>query len=441
MFDTHHRSRHLRATGTRPLELSLCAAAMVTAACATAFPAGPGADPNGSSVTPGADESGVPSVNRAVDDPGQPGEDDGDPSDYPDPSDADAGDLEAPDGGDGTDLPAPGDPPDAALVEPSGQDAGADSVNRAPACPNGWIGPPDSPRPIGKGLIIPAYIGLDDVTNWNILKEGAATMQMGGSSTYRDYWVVVNGPGSAPFTDPRDWAKAKDVYDPVRCNGGAIIGYVHTCEAAQPPRTLQSKFRTLEAVEAEIDRWVEKYPALDGIWLDEFIPRLEVATIEEDGQPLVMAPNPEYVPTDPSYLTGGVFNGLQVDPRGGYYDRLRSFIRTKYRNLRIIGNAGGWLDTNQLDYPTLVDIFVSYEQTYAEASKNGWSRLKLQVNSVPQLALIHTNPNDLAGAVKQAFDYGYTHVYTTSLPLLPNVWNGLPPYFTTEVSTVANRLP
>jgi len=112
---------------------------------------------------------------------------------------------------------------------------------------------------------------------------------------------------------------------------------------------------------------------------------------------------------------------------------------SKYRNLRIIGNAGGWLDTNQLEYPKLVDIFVSFEQTYDEASRNDWSRLKRQVTSVPQLALIHTNSSDLDGAVTQAFARGYTHVYTRSLPLLPNVWNGLPPYFTTEVSTVADR--
>lgn len=433
MFDTNLRLARICRASTLQIQAAVCASVLGTVACNGPAASTRSVDQNRSRITPGLDDP----------DTGQ-GDDGNDPEDAGVAAvavpDAGATSDSIPDVSEGTDGPTPGAPSEVVPGNSTGQGGSAESVNRAASCPNGLVEPRIEPMPIGKGLIIPAYITLDDRTSWNILKEGVETLRTNGSPI--DYWVTVNGPGSAPFVKSEDWATAKTLYDPIRCNGGAIVGYVHTCEAATPPRMQQTTFRPLETVEAEIDRWVNGYPALDGIWLDEFIPRLEVASIVEPGQPLIInpGPNPEYQPLSPDYLTDGAFNGKQVDPRGGYYHQLRQWIRDAHPNLRIIGNAGGWLDNNQIEYPKLVDVFVSFEQTYALASQNNWTRLDRQVDTVPQLALIHTNTTDLAGAVKQAFDHKYTHVYTTSLPLYPNVWGALPPYFTTEVATVGAML-
>jgi hypothetical protein len=86
--------------------------------------------------------------------------------------------------------------------------------------------------PLGKGVIIPAYLTLDDAYAWNVLKEGAATMQASSQTSYKDYWVVVNSADNGPFLNQNDWIKAKTAWDPIRANGGRIFGYVHTVQCS-----------------------------------------------------------------------------------------------------------------------------------------------------------------------------------------------------------------
>jgi Spherulation-specific family 4 len=299
---------------------------------------------------------------------------------------------------------------------------------------------PTASFPIGKGMIIPAYITLDNVSGWNVLKEGAAKMRTGTNANHKDYWVTVNSATSGSFSTAADWAKAATVWDPIRSNGGRIFGYVHTCE--QPTGPI---FRPLATVKSEIAAWVAGYPKLDGIWLDEYYPRFEIASV--DG-----ATGPSYpnglanAPTDRSSFVNSAnqFNGLQVNPAGGYYDQLVTWIRATYPTLRIIGNAGGAFYSNQLLYSDLPDVLVSFEQNFsvaANAPTNNWSNLTRQIpnSKSGQLALIHGNATSMDSAVDQALAKGYTHVYTTDRVIENNLWGDLPTYLTSLIEYIANR--
>ncbi|MET0391059.1 MAG: hypothetical protein ABW321_34120 [Polyangiales bacterium] len=369
--------------------------------------------------------------------------------------------------------------------------------------PSSAAGPSTTER---RGLIIPAYVPLavptsadtgeacttplakqakprstpngpndktpTDACMWVRLREGAARL----GSAY-DYWVTVNGPASGPFTQPSDWATAKTLWDPIKANGGRIVGYVHAFEGQTPADKAANivRLRDLDTVMNEVTAWVNGYAGLDGIWLDEFYPRLELFSTAADTDPA--NPNPPifpqpacYTPTDRAFMPDGKYNpGVQINPQGGFFHKLTTWIRATYPNLRIIGNAGGALYTNQLQYAPLVDILVSTERTYAAAAAGGsWAglvdaNLSLARN---QLALIHsavseaTDPSVktqeeaayLQTALSQASTKQYSHVYVAYKephpPKDPNdpnppeqvfesIWGILPPFFEDEVDAVA----
>jgi hypothetical protein len=188
---------------------------------------------------------------------------------------------------------------------------------------------------------------------------------------------------------------------------------------------------------------VNGYGNLDGIWIDEYYPRFEIAG--PSGGSATYPNGTSLAPYDLSFLNSdGTFNANQVKPDGGYYSQLISWIRATYPRLRIIGNAGGWFYSNQINYADLPNVTCTFEQTYAVAANsptNDWSGLTRQNTTSwrGQLALIHTNSTDLAGAIDQAIAHGYTHFYTTNGTLDNNIWGALPPYFTSEVQYIANH--
>lgn len=299
------------------------------------------------------------------------------------------------------------------------------------------------PKASADGVVIPAYLPLSDTTDWNILKENAATFTQGTSNVYNDYFVVVTGPASGPFTNAADWTTAKTVWDPIVARNGEIFGYVHTL--VQPSGS--AKFRSLAAVEADVKAWVNGYGNLNGIWIDEFVPRYEITDSNATPTPATFPNGQSLAPTDRSFLNpDGTINGaIQVNPAGGYYSQLIGWIRGHYPGLRIIANPGGQVYSNQTRYVGLADITCTFENTYAYAANspaNNWVNLNLQANttSYPQAALIHTNTSDLSGAINQSIAHGYKYFYTTSLnPNTQNVWGTVPPYFSSEISSIANH--
>jgi hypothetical protein len=309
-----------------------------------------------------------------------------------------------------------------------------------------------------KGMIVPAYLGVSPrnsadpgydaslIATWTILAEAASAFKNGSNPNYKDFWVVVSSSRSGPFNEgegDEPWARAASLWDPIRANDGVIFGYVHTC--VSPTMPLVEQYRPLREVEEEIVAWVKGYPGLGGIWLDEFYPRYEIANTAGTA----FFPNGDQnAPADRSWYNNGVPSwGQQVNPTGGYYDQLTKWIRATYPNLRIVGNAGGWFWSNQKNYADLVDVTCSFEQTleYAQANRANqaldWHGLDRDNTWTPQgqLALIHTNSSDLAGAIDQSIAKGYTHFFTTDRRLEDNPWGGIPPYFATEVSYVANH--
>lgn len=238
---------------------------------------------------------------------------------------------------------------------------------------------------------------------WSQLATGAATL----SAKSKDFWVAVNGPSNGP--NGIDWDKARAVWDPIRKAGGRIFGYIHTC---QPEIVIKDAagqrvddywlFRDLEALAAEVDTWVAGYPALDGIWLDEFYPRYEMFDAMPDPDPNDPSqPRPPsfrqtnhcYLPRDTGYLRAAdnvYLPGHPIDPSDGFYATLTGWIKDHYdQKLLIIGNAGGTLFTNQFHYGSLVDLLVGVEREYRIAVQGGFVNAVAQANPY-QSALIHT---------------------------------------------------
>lgn len=317
--------------------------------------------------------------------------------------------------------------------------------------------------PVGKGMIIPAYLSLDtDAASWTAIKEGAALMKASPNTSFKDYWVAVNSGSNGPFHTQEEWTKAKTLWDPIRANGGRIFGYIHTVQSPDASTPAGRKYRDLASVKADIAAWVNGYPGLDGIWIDEFYPRYEIA--QPDAGSTLMYPRDypngaEMAPTDTSFINSlGQFNGSQVDPAGGYYSQLTSWIRATYPQLRLIGNAGGDLYSNQYRYGDLVDVLVSFEQTFdtayttgirtwqngavVETDKYQWHGLDRlnQITKAPGvLALIHGNSGNMALAIDQALSHGYTHVYTTDRVLNANIWGGVAAYMTSEIQYLSSK--
>jgi len=297
-----------------------------------------------------------------------------------------------------------------------------------------------APSTFAAGLIIPAYLPLTDTTSWQILAEDASIMANGSSTKYKDYWVTVNSANNGPFSNASDWATAATRFNPIRANGGKIIGYIHALET--PTGTT---YRPLADVEADVTAWVNGYSNIDGIWIDEFYPRFEIAG--PSGSTATFPNGQSLAPTDRSFLNpDGTFNANPVHPAGGYFSQLTSWIRSTYPQLKIVGNAGGFFYSNQREYGSLVDVTCSFEQSYAYAANsptNDWSNLTQDINtqSFAQLAVIHGNSSDLNGAIDQSISHGYQYFYTTDQVYSPttNIYGVLPPYFTSEVSYVASH--
>ena len=288
------------------------------------------------------------------------------------------------------------------------------------------------------GLIIPAYLTLSDTNNWNALRDGAASLQSGSSSTYKDYVVVVTGPNSGPFTNQIDWTIATSLWDPIYANGGLLVGYVHTLQS--PTGDL---FRPLASVEADITAWVNSYSNLGGIFLDEYYPRFEVAGPSDSYATFPNGTN--LAPTNLNFINpDGSFNGNQVDPTGGYYYQLISWINSQYPGLVVVANPGGHFYSNQTNYINLVNVCCTFENSYSVAANspsNDWTGLNVQsvTTNAAQAALIYGNSSDVSGAIDQAISHGYKLFYTTDLTTASNVWGGLPSYFSSEVNYVANH--
>lgn len=349
-------------------------------------------------------------------------------------------------------LPVSGQLP--RLVKPPSATSGGGIIVPMYSLPTGIIGSEprgkrDCTQPKPKPKKLPGQpasaheIALDGV--WKRLSEQASVMSAG--KHYKDFWVVVSGQDSRPFADPADFMRATKSWDPIREHGGKIIGYVHTL--ADVDCSIQ--YRSVAEVMQDVHTWVREYPAVAGIWLDEFYPRYEYGEANESLRATL--PNgPDYAPTALRNARETVLEDKQISYEGGYYHQLTTAIRAAYPHLKLIGNAGGPLRSNQWSYGALVDVLCTFEQTHAEAIKEDWKDLTSVplLPTTPLLSLIHTMPAEpcrtgghcaqpkLEDTLNRAIEHGYAYFFATEDPLA-TLWQNLPSYLEAEVELLARR--
>ena len=258
------------------------------------------------------------------------------------------------------------------------------------------------------GIIIPAYI--TGASNWEQIEKTVASFK--ANNPDKDIFVVLNGVnGPNGF----DWETAKDYLGTIKQNC-KLIGYVHTCTAEFANENGSFKYRSINGTEdsviGDIENWIANCNIygcnLDGIWIDEFYPRYEIAGNYDST--LTFPNGKEFAPTELLKYPKGTnladeINNLNINPEGGYYWQLITEIMKVHPEFIKIGNAGGMFWSNQMPYGKLVDILVCFEQKYSiakygdprdssyDASAPEWKRLadSCTVNSevAHKLALIH----------------------------------------------------
>ena len=325
---------------------------------------------------------------------------------------------------------------------------------------------------VAGGLIIPIYTlpaaaapGATSAqatagTVWEKLAQGAASMRAAkaSGSFYSDFVVAVSGPLHRPFQTRAEFDNAALSYDPIVAQGGQIFGYVHTLTDPDGPT-----FRPVADVLQDVDAWIQGYPALAGIWIDEYYPKYEYTVGDQLNATFPNGSDNASADANMSVASGKDLTTSQMRPDGGYYKRLTDAIRQRTsqsgQTLKLLGNAGGPVRSNQLLYSALPDILCGFEQTVSEASANDWARLTLP-SLLPDkpslLALVHTLPETeacasggacptLEAALDRAIGHGYSYFYATDeVYKLPDgtrgaLWQRLPPYFNRQIELLTQR--
>lgn len=301
------------------------------------------------------------------------------------------------------------------------------------------------------GIVVPAYmvpqpadLPQDTLSPWQRLANSA--QRVAGKS---DFFVAVVGANMQAPQTLADFAQYAAVWKPIQEAKGRIFGYVSTCTNCLQSGAIPNYIDPV-LVKEQITRWVCGYPELDGIWIDEFYPKYELAHDVRGAPEKLDFPNREENATlDRCFVNpdGTINTSVDVEPSGGYFQQLIAWIRATYPQLQIIGNAGGLLPSNQKRYGELVDLLVSFEQSRAyidtfptdpDAAKlwsSDFGMLNAAIAEVdrPQLALIHgTAPEQLSRMLDLAYRRGYTHRYVTD-DVLPNPWDSVPDYLSAEL--------
>lgn len=221
---------------------------------------------------------------------------------------------------------------------------------------------------------------------------------------------VILNPNSGPGASPLDavYLGTNGQLGPLprlRRAGATIVGYVHT----------QYGERSWDEVRAEIDRY----------W-------------------------------DPEFWRGGEIqvDGLFVDEMSNdwaripYYQRLRDYVRAKSSKAKIIGNPGTRFTNNSAgvgspwtadDYLATVDTMVVFEESgdaYRAATR--WPDWTQQGDARRFAHIVHTvaTETSMREVLKLTHERHAGMVYVTD-DVMPNPYDRLPSYWSTEASLVA----
>jgi hypothetical protein len=312
--------------------------------------------------------------------------------------------------------------------------------------------------PLGRGVIIPAYVPPGDASSEDpqAKADAAAWARLiasaGNYAKRGDFWVAITGPASGPpVASARVTAEVARAYAALMMPkwlelqqaGAKLFGYVHARQSASADPT---QFRDLAEVEQDINDWICLIPGIDGIWIDEFDTRYEHTSDKDNLIPDFPARD-AVAPDDRCYVNAdNSINGRLVEPAGGYFDQLNRWVSANYGMLRLIGNAGAPLPTRFDLYAKRVDVVVPFENTHAVASAD-WKGFKDRLlPATPSLALfLSTDQISMPEAIQQAQNAGYSHVYATSGlyaevasdgTVVHNGWRVIPDYLDAELDLI-----
>ncbi len=237
-----------------------------------------------------------------------------------------------------------------------------------------------APPPARLRLLVPAYFypAGPDLKSWDRLIASAGKA---------DIVVIVNvrsGPADAVNLD------YQKVIRRAHQAGLKLIGYVVT-NYARPDRPLPK-------VQADIDRWFQFYPEIDGIFFDQQL----------------------------------------GDVRGvAYYEAAAEHVRQLRRDALIIGNPGAWCDRRYLNPRAMQSVCVSQAAGDLPIQLPDWT----EPSDRPRLGVIRFGVSDAATMRTivtrcQALHVGYVNV--TDRPATINAWAGLPGWWEEELNAVAN---
>lgn len=238
---------------------------------------------------------------------------------------------------------------------------------------------PAAPKPTRLTLLVPAYFypGGEGLKYWDALIEAQKRAPV----------IAIVNPASGPGTkvDPN----YTQVIARATKAGVLVIGYVSTSYAKRPRAD----------VEADVQRWLEFYPSIGGIFFDE------------------QTSGPE-----------------QVE----YYVALRRFVREKRPKAFVVTNPGvapavEYVSQGAAD---AVCIFEHHEG-YGKFKMPAWAARYTRRTPSPFYVLPYGTPDAKAmrARIDDSVKHGFGYIFVTD-DVLPNPWDGLPPYWEEEVEAV-----
>lgn len=227
-------------------------------------------------------------------------------------------------------------------------------------------------------IVVPAYFypGGAGLGLWNQMNSAAGQVPL----------TAIMNPGNGPGTFQD--SNYMSVVNSLRAAGGRVIGYVYTSYGSRP----------LAEVLADVDRY-DTFYNVDGIFVDEM------------------------ANTGPSQ-------------RLNYYKSIYDHVKSIDSNWEVMGNPGTNTIELYLTWPTAdrLMVFEGFGSSYPAYTPSSWN---FDYDSSHFVHLVHQESSgNLQADLNLAVARNAGGIYVTG-DVLPNPWDTLPSYWSTEVAAVA----
>lgn len=231
-------------------------------------------------------------------------------------------------------------------------------------------------------LLVPAYFyptGIGD--DWSRMATAAKKISL----------TAIMNPGNGPGTTT-DSNYSSSIAN-MHASGGRVVGYLYTDYANRP----------LSDVKTEVDRWVTLYN-IDGIFVDEMAHDNNAAHIS-------------------------------------YYSQLYSYVKSKGKDLTVVGNPGVATLEPYVATPT-VDTVVTFENFtgYASDTPPAWTN-NYPSSRFANLPYEVSSSGTMSSYLATAQQRNVGNIYITDDGADGNPWDSLPGYWDSEVSGIQAITP